>query len=171
MSIHMQKKNLLLIFFLAVFAGTASAADLKTFTARVVGVVDGDTVDVLTAERSLERIRLTGIDAPEKSQAFGQRSKQHLSDLVFGKTVRIEWAKRDRNKRIVGRILISGNDANLEIVKAGLAWHYKQYEREQRPEDRLLYADAETAARKKKNGLWADPNPISPWDYRRARRK
>ncbi len=150
----MQKKNLLLIIFLSAFVGSASAADLKTFAARVVGVLDGDTVDVLTPERSQERIRLTGIDAPEKSQAFGQKSKQHLSDLVFGKTIKIEWSKRDRNDRIVGRVLLNDKDANLAMVDAGLAWHYKQYQREQRPEDRLLYADAETAARKKKNGLW-----------------
>lgn len=158
------------LFFLAAFVGSAGAADLQTLTARVIGVLDGDTVDVLTPARSQERIRLMGIDAPEKTQAFGQRSKQLLSDLVFGKTIKIEWSKRDRNDRIVGRVLLDGKDANLEMVKAGLAWHYKQYEREQRPEDRLSYAEAEMAARKKKNGLWADPNPTPPWDYRRARR-
>ena len=159
-------KNILATLFLAFWFSIGSAAGLQTFSARVVGVLDGDTIDVLSADRTQTRIRLAGIDAPEKAQPFSQRSKQLLSDLVFGKTVEIEWSKRERYGRVVGRVLLDGRDMNLEMVKAGLAWHYKTYEREQRPEDRTLYATSETAARKKRIGLWTDLNPTAPWDYR-----
>ena len=162
-------KTSLLTLFLAGWFSVASAAGLQVFPGRVVGVLDGDTVDVLTVDHVQERIRLMGIDAPEKAQAFGQRSKQFLADLVFGKTVEIEWRHRERYGRIVGRVLLDGRDVNLEMVQAGLAWHYKAYEREQRPEDRELYAFAETAARKKSQGLWGDLNPIPPWNYRRSK--
>ena len=154
-----------------------------TLDGRVVGVHYGDTITVLDASRKQYKIRLAGIDAPEFKQAFGSRSKQNLSRLVFGHDVRIEWQKRDRYRRILGKVwTISSDapcqasscpktlDANLAQITDGMAWHYKHYERDQSPEDRERYAFAEREARAKKAGLWADPSPVPPWEWRREKR-
>lgn len=137
---------------------------------KVVGVADGDTITVLGTGNRQTRIRLQGIDAPESRQAFGQVSKQNLSDLIFNRQVVVECDKTDRYGRTLGKVLTDGHDVNLEQVRAGLAWHYKYYQDEQSPEDRRLYADAETEARSARRGLWADPGPIPPWDFRRGKR-
>lgn len=95
------------------------------------GVPDGDTITVLDADKVQHKIRLAGIDAQEKKQPFGQRSKESLSDLVFSKAVTVDTNKRDRYGREVGKVLVNGLDANLVQVQRGFAWHYKAYEREQ----------------------------------------
>ena len=128
---------------------------------RVVGIADGDTLTVLTAQRQQHRVRLSGIDAPERRQAFGQVSKQHLSDLAYDKMVSVVFHKRDRYKRILGKVLVNGADAGLNQIQSGLAWHYKKYEREQSPEDRVAYARAEEKSRAKRRGLWRDPRPVA----------
>ena len=133
-------------------------------------VTDGDTIVVLDADKVQHKIRLQGIDAPERRQAFGTKSKEHLSDLVAGKTVEVDYSKYDRYGRVLGIVLVNGEDANLEQVEAGMAWHYKKYQREQSPSDRVKYSDAELEARRHKVGLWRDPNPMPPWDYRQAER-
>ena len=115
----------------------------QTFTGRVVRIADGDTITVLDSTNTQHRIRLQGIDAPESHQAYGNQSKQNLSAMIFDKDVTVIYEKIDQYGRIVGKILLDGKDMNLEQVKAGLAWHYKEYEREQTPEDRELYARAE----------------------------
>lgn len=135
----------------------------------MVGVADGDTITVLGTGNRQARIRLQGIDAPESRQAFGQVSKQHLSDLIFGRQVVVEYEKTDRYGRTLGKVLTGGRDVNLQQVKAGLAWHYKYYQEEQSPADRRLYAEAETEARSAGRGLWADSAPIPPWDFRRGK--
>ena len=132
-------------------------------------IEDGDTITVFDATNRNYTIRLQGIDAPEGGQSFGNKSRQNLSELVGGKEVTVEWFKRDRYGRIVGKVSLDGNDVCLEQIKAGMAWHYKYYQSEQSNEDRELYANAETAARVRKQGLWSDGNPIPPWDFRRAR--
>lgn len=142
----------------------------RTIEGRVVGVSDGDTITILGAGSRQTRVRLQGIDAPESRQAFGQVSKRNLSDLVFDKQVIVEYEKADRYGRTLGKVLAGGRDVNLEQVKAGLAWHYKHYQEDQSPEDRRLYADAETEARSARRGLWADPGPVPPWDFRRGKR-
>lgn len=119
----------------------------QTFTGYVVGVADGDTITVLDADKVQHKIRLTGIDAPEKKQPFGNRSKQSLSDMVFNKTVTVETDKRDRYGRELGKVLAGGVDVNLEQVRAGMAWHYKAYERTQPVIDRQSYADARSQGR------------------------
>jgi endonuclease YncB( thermonuclease family) len=119
---------------------------------RVVGVSDGDSVTVIDANKTQYKIRLAGIDAPERAQAYGQKSKQSLSDLVFGKQVDVEWSKLDRYGRTVGKIMMGGVDINLEQIKSGMAWHYKEYQNEQSPEDRVAYAQSESQAQDKKNG-------------------
>lgn len=143
----------------------------STYLGRVVGVSDGDTITVLDSSNTQHKVRLSGIDAPEKSQPFGQRSKQSLSDLVFGKAVTVETTKRDRYGREVGKVLTGGLDVNLEQVRRGLAWHYKAYEREQPVEDRTTYSTAEQEARAARIGLWADPMPLPPWEFRHQPRR
>ncbi|HQS58342.1 MAG: nuclease [Gallionellales bacterium 35-53-114] len=145
----------------------ANVAIASTLEGRVVGVADGDTVTILDSSNTQFKIRLMGIDAPEKKQAFGNKSKQSLSDLVFNKQVMIEYSKKDKYGRTVGKILVEGVDANLEQVKAGMAWHYKQYQSEQAVADRRLYALAEEQARARKIGLWVDAEHMPPWDWRK----
>ena len=142
-----------------------------TLTGRVVRVTDGDTIVVLDSANIQHKIRLTGIDAPERKQAFGTKSKEHLSDSVAGKFVVVDYNKRDRYRRILGKVLLSSQDMNREQVKAGLAWHYKKYQKDQAPADRELYSKAEIEARKAKHGLWHDPEPMPPWEYRKSKRK
>lgn len=141
-----------------------------TIEGRVVGVADGDTVTVLDVDKVQHKIRLAGIDAPEKKQDFGERSKQSLSDLVFSKTVTVETGKTDRYGREVGKVLVDGMDANLEQVQRGFAWHYKAYQREQAANDRKLYDFAESEAKAAKRGLWGEADPMPPWAYRKVQR-
>jgi endonuclease YncB( thermonuclease family)/methylphosphotriester-DNA--protein-cysteine methyltransferase len=133
---------------------------------KVINVHDGDTVTVLDEKNKKTHIRLQGIDAPELKQEFGSVSQQNLSRMVLGKQVTIVWTKIDKYRRTVGTIMLDGHDVNIEQVKAGLAWHFKKYEDEQNPEDRVAYAAAEQQARSAKLGLWQDPNPTPPGDWR-----
>jgi len=134
-------------------------------------VADGDTVTVLDGQKVQHKIRLAGIDAPEKAQPFGNRSKETLSDLAFDKSVTVGKDKRDRYRREVGKILVNGRDVNLVQVERGMAWHYKAYEREQSLDDRKLYDAAEISARSAKRGLWRDSEPTPPWEYRNPIRR
>lgn len=140
-----------------------------TLEGRVVGVSDGDTITVLDRENVQHRIRLSAIDAPEKAQPFGNRSKEQLSKWIYNRTVLVEWNKRDRYGRIVGQVFIDGRDAGLEQVRAGMAWWYRDYSKEQTPEDLALYKKTEQAAIEGKLGLWRDAAPIPPWEWRRKR--
>jgi endonuclease YncB( thermonuclease family) len=149
----------------------AGAAHADTLTGRVVGVVDGDTLTLLDETNTQHKIRLSGIDSPEKGQPFGQVCKQSLSDLAYGRTVAVEANKRDRYGRVIGKVLVDGQDANLEQVRRGCGWHYKKYMNEQPLDDRLAYNAAEESARAGEVGLWADRDPVAPWDWRKARRK
>ncbi len=161
-------------FTLALFVAAtlfASCAYADILTGRVVKVADGDTVTVLDDLHQQHKIRLTGIDAPEKKMPYGNRSKQFLSDLVFDRQVQVEYSKKDRYGRTLGKIIVGGVDANLAQIKAGMAWHYKQYQREQSVADRDAYAQAEEEARTSKVGLWKDTDPIPPWDWRKQQRK
>jgi endonuclease YncB( thermonuclease family) len=145
---------------------SAMPATAETLIGRVVRVADGDTVTVLDASNMQWKLRLMGIDAPENKQAFGQKSKANLSSLVANKQVRVEYTKKDKYGRTVGKILVDQIDANLEQVKAGFAWHYKQYLKDQTSEDRSLYSEAEELARARHIGLWVDQSPTPPWEFR-----
>ena len=138
----------------------------ETLTGRVVKVIDGDTVTVLDASKIQHKVRLAGIDAPESNQPFGQKSKEALSALVAGQQVEVDWHKRDRYGRVVGKIIAGGRDVNLAQVRNGLAWWYRKYKDEQSPVDQKLYEAAEGKARMGKVGLWGDSDPIAPWDFR-----
>jgi endonuclease YncB( thermonuclease family) len=135
----------------------------RPFTGKVVKIADGDTITVLL-DKKQHRIRLEGIDSPEKGQAYGTKARQALADKIFGQTVRVEWKKRDRYNRIIGRVYLGDRDISLEMVKDGFAWHYKRYSKE------AALADAEREARKAGRGLWADKEPTPPWEWRRERK-
>jgi endonuclease YncB( thermonuclease family) len=142
-----------------------------TLVGKVVGVSDGDTIKVLDAKRVTHVVRLSGIDAPEKRQAFGSVSKASLARLVAGKTVKVGYRKKDRYQRILGQVTVDGHDANLAQVRAGLAWHYTQYQKEQALPERVSYRHAEQQARTGKIGLWRDARPVAPWTFRRMPRR
>lgn len=142
----------------------------EILSGRVVGVIDGDTITVLDSTNTEHKIRLIGIDAPEKKQPFGKSSKKMLSNWVFGKTVNVDWDKRDRYGRLVGKVIIDGIDVNLEQVKDGLAWFFRKYQNELSPEDRLTYLHAEENAKENRLGLWVYPDPVPPWDFRKSKK-
>jgi endonuclease YncB( thermonuclease family) len=144
-------------------------AQPQTITGKVVGVSDGDTITVLDEQKRQLKIRLDGIDAPESKQDFGNRAKQSLSDLVFGKTVTVTSVKRDRYGLIVGQVLCDGKSANIEQLRRGFAMFYRAYAKELKPGIAEAYELAENAAKAGKRGLWADPSPTPPWDFRRGK--
>lgn len=147
------------------------AAHADTLTGRVVGIADGDTLTLLDATNTQHKIRLSGIDSPEKGQPFGQACKKRLSDLAYGRVVAVESNKLDRYGRVIGKVLVNSQDVNLEQVRYGCGWHYKKYQNEQIPDDRLSYNAAEELARASSVGLWADNEPMPPWEWRKTRRK
>jgi len=152
----------LLLFSFGLNAGTIQG--------KVVSVADGDTITVLDATNTQHKIRLQGIDAPEKAQPFGQKSKQSLSQMVQSKQVTVEYQKKDKYGRTLGKVLHNGTDVCLEQIKLGMAWHYKQYASDQPKEDRALYDQTEQDARAKKAGLWIDKAPTPPWEFRRQKK-
>lgn len=164
-------KHFFYILPTCIFLLLTSFAYAEKITGKVVKVTDGDTVHILLKSMQKEKIRLAGIDAPERKQAFGKKSKQYLADLIGAKQVTVEFDKRDRYGRIVGKLHYKGKDINLEMVKAGFAWHYKKYAHEQNEDDRIAYVVAENNAYRNKKGLWYGNLPISPWEYREKRRK
>ena len=143
------------------------AVHAETLSGKVVRITDGDTLVILDANKTQHKIRLAGIDAPEAKQAFGQKSKERLSQSVAGQQVAVDWSKRDRYDRIVGKIIYDGQDVNLAQIRAGLAWWYRKYAQEQSPVDRQLYEAAEVKARANQVGLWSASDPIPPWDWRK----
>lgn len=153
-----------LLLCLGAFAQSSWAFEL---VGSVVAIADGDTITVLDGDRVQHRVRLAGIDAPEKAQDFGERSRQNLARLVFQAQVVVEWNKCDRYDRIIGKVLRDGQDANLQQILDGMAWHYKQYAREQTPADQKAYAAAEIDARGAGRGLWKQPNAVPLWEWRR----
>jgi micrococcal nuclease len=156
------------VAFLSLLLASDALSQEAIVAARVVGVVDGDTVKALVAGNELLRIRLSWIDAPEKSQAFGQRSKQHLSELVFGREVELHIHGLDRYGRTLAVIFVNSIDANLEQVRSGMAWCYTRYLSEAPPDIQPSYQQAETVAREERRGLWSDPQePVPPWEWRR----
>ena len=138
----------------------------QVISGKVVKIADGDTFTLLVNNHDQVKVRLDGIDAPEKKQAFGNKAKQYLSSMIWGTPVTVKVLKKDRYGRSIGKVSTSKfKDVNLEMIKAGYAWHYKEYN------DDKTYASAEISARKNKRGLWRDKNPIKPQDFRKIKRQ
>lgn len=146
--------------WLAVWALVVGPATADEFAGRVVGIADGDTITVLHARHS-ETVRLLGVDAPEKRQAYGDRARRFTAELAFDRTVTVRGAGRDRNGRLLGEVVLpDGRSLNQELVRAGYAWWFRRYSRDS------TLARLEQEAREWRRGLWADEAPIPPWDFR-----
>ena len=154
------------------------AEKTKVIIGKVTRVSDGDTIHVVTGGNEKYKVRLDRIDAPESDQPYGKESAAYLSKLINGRTVRVEWVKKDQNGRILGIVYLDSikqsntsnnqtirQDVNLTMVATGNAWHYSYFDKT------LAYATAEAAAKSKKLGLWAAENPINPYEWRRNKRK
>ena len=148
------------------------------FDGRVVGISDGDTLTVIDAQHQQHKIRLMGIDAPEKAQPFGQKSKSNLSALAFNREVEIVGNKKDRYGRLIAKVMVADpncnhpscpktHDAGLMQITSGMAWWYRKYAMEQTPRDRKAYEVAEFDAKTRRVALWSDKNPTPPWEFRR----
>ena len=137
----------------------------EEYSVKVVGVSDGDTCIGLTADNLQVKCRIYGIDAPEKNQAFGNRSKQTLSDLIFGQQVKIIIQGRHYERAIAWVYTYNGKDISAEMIRAGMAWHYKKYN------DSEKYDELENEARQNRVGLWQDNAPIPPWNFRKTNKR
>ena len=161
--------NLRLFFlFFCLFTTGNALADIY---GKVVKVVDGDTIHLQTIDEEKIKVRLLGIDAPEIDQSFGNQSKSVLKKLIHKKEVHILSKKKDRYKRILGKILLDGNDINLLMIRKGYAWHYKRYKSDQFRQDIKIYAATEKSARYSGVGLWGELNTIAPWEWRKQKRE
>lgn len=145
-------------------SGASNPDPAGEFVGRVVSIQDGDTLTVLVSRQRI-RVRLRDIDAPERKQAFGTRSRQSLADLCHGTDARVESAGEDRYGRTLGRVICADVDANAEQVRRGMAWVYVKYA----PKDSPLYA-VQAEAKAARRGLWQDAKPVPPWEWRAARR-
>ena len=151
----------------AVALVAAFAASGKTLESVVTRVADGDTIWVRGSGEQGKgvKVRLDRIDAPESKQDYGFEAKEYLNGRIGGKTVKVEWEKKDQFGRILGIVYLEDTDINLEMVATGNAWHYAHFD--QTPE----YAEAEKSARAARLGLWADESPINPYDFRQGRKR
>lgn len=147
-----------------------SSPEACNLSGKVVKVSDGDSIEIKDDNGTVHKIRLSGIDAPEYNQSYGRAAKKFLAAVIENKTLCLEWHKTDRYKRLVGKVWYQGQDVNLQVVEAGLAWFYKYYEDEQAAADRKLYADAEQQAKAAKKGLWGGTKAVAPWDWRKGER-
>lgn len=147
------------------FVGLGALVHADEIRGKVVSIADGDTITVLDADKVQHKVRLEGIDAPEKAQAFGARSKERLSEKIGEKDVVVTWKEKDRYGRILGDVSLDSRNINLEMVEDGMAWHYKQYSKSKK------LAEAEVESRKEKKGLWADKDPVPPWNFRKQARE
>ncbi|MBT1702222.1 thermonuclease family protein [Chryseosolibacter indicus] len=155
--LHRAAQLILLFFLLVQFAE-------PEITGSVTAIADGDTFTLLTPANKQIRVRLYGVDAPEKGQDFHNVSKQYLSDLIFKKKVVVKQINKDRYKRVVGIVTVEGINVNEALLKKGLVWHYTQYDNNKE------WAKLELKARKEKKAIWSMPNPTPPWNYRKKKR-
>jgi endonuclease YncB( thermonuclease family) len=150
------------LFFLLLLISSFQVQPADTLSGKVIGIKDGDTIDILYNGKKLT-VRLAHIDCPEKKQPFGQAAKKFMSDNCYEQVVTIQHKNEyDRNKRLIGEVInAKGENINKQLVKAGLAWHFKKYSTD------TVYAKLELAARQQKLGLWAQPGAIAPWEWRK----
>ncbi len=154
------------------------AAQAKELEGEVVSIADGDTFTLLVDDVQY-RVRLRGIDTPERGQPYASAARNALSDLIFRKQVRVESRKTDRYGRIIGRVWAQPRDCSrcgktldvsLALLTTGMAWWYRYYADEQPEEERAQYEFAEFEAKAKRAGLWRDENALPPWEWRAANR-
>lgn len=157
------------VLFAIAFMLLAPSVNAKTLTGQVVGITDGDTLTLLV-DRQQYKIRIAGIDAPERYQAWGDWSKTNLSRLAANQIAVADCPKVDRWGREICKVTVNTLDVGLEQIKDGLAWWYRKYAKEQSSEDQSAYESAELMAKLRRLGLWGDTNPVPPWDYRNGNR-
>lgn len=157
------------IALLLALASISLGLAAKDITGRVVAISDGDTLTVLDASKTQHKIRLAGIDAPEKAQPFGTRSRQALSEYVFSKDVTVLVVDVDRYKRVVGIVMLGGKDINQQLVAEGHVWVYRQFLKKLPAGKPEAYIKAEQQAKAGKVGLWVDKDPTPPWEWRRKK--
>jgi micrococcal nuclease len=133
----------------------------EMISGKVVGIADGDTFTLLTEDKSQKKIRLYGIDCPEKRQPFGSVAKQKLSELIFGKQVQVEFRTYDRWRRIVGIVFCNDQNINEAMISTGMAWHFTRYD------DNPRWITLQERTKKKRIGLWSDDSPTPPWEWRK----
>lgn len=150
--------------FDALFDRFKSVIGMQTDTYKVIDIADGDTLTLLKDNKKV-KIRLGGIDAPERKQAFGNRSRESLEELCAGKQASYRTQDTDRYGRVVAQVTCEGKDANRAQVERGMAWVYEQYNK-----DRAL-PGLEAQARAERRGLWADARPVAPWSWRKSNRE
>lgn len=145
----------------SIFVLILSSSFKLTQEQNVVSVTDGDTITILQPDKSQLKVRLAEIDCPEKKQPFGTKAKEVLSSKIFGKNVKVEWSKKDRYGRVIGKVYIGNRYINKEMIEEGWAWHYTQYSHSKD------MAEAQEYAKTHKLGLWMDKNPVPPWRFRK----
>jgi len=150
-------------FFLYPVLLLLSFISFAQLTGKVVAIADGDTFTMLVNKQQI-KIRLHGIDCPEKGQDFSQVAKDFLSDYVFDKVVTVSTKSKDRYRRTIGIVTVDGKNVNEKLLEAGLAWHFKKYDKNP------AWAKLEEVARKNKRGLWVNGNPVPPWEWRKRKR-
>ena len=153
-------------FFALLLIAWCASSVAETLSGTVVYVADGDTISVLAESGKLVRVRIAGIDAPERQQPYGAEAKSFLVKELSDKVVVLDVSKTDRYGRWLARVSHDGRDIGLGAIEAGLAWHYVKYAHEQAKDLREAYSAAESIARAKKLGIWGDLRPIPPWDWR-----
>ena len=153
----------------AVLLFSPLAAVAVDLTGKVVAIADGDTLTLLV-DKTQHRIRLDGIDAPERTQPYSQRARQSLDDMAKGRKVTAHCSKVDRYGRHVCQVVVDGIDVGLEQISRGLAWFFTRYADELPPERRSSYEKTEAEAKTAKRGLWRDQAPLAPWAFREAKR-
>jgi endonuclease YncB( thermonuclease family) len=163
-------------------AALAAPAPPIPIEARVLAVLDGDSLRVRDVSGLEHEVRIAGIDAPEKDQPYSRQARQNLATLALDEDARLDvQPRRDRHGRLIAKVWVRSPDApcsapacpkTLDVghaqIIAGLAWHYKRYEKDQSPQDRGAYSSDEEEARLRKRGLWADANPVPPEQWRQG---
>jgi endonuclease YncB( thermonuclease family) len=157
------------LWITALLLPVAACVSAETIRGKVIKIADGDTLTIIDSRNQQHRVRLAGIDAPEREQANYDTSRQHLAKLAYGKAVIIEWHKRDRYGRLVGKVEVERIDVGLEQLRDGQAWWFREYAHEQSAFDRSRYETAELEARINQRGLWKTGTPLPPWEWRAAK--
>lgn len=155
------RKCLQIVFYILLFCTYANSLEL---IGKVIKVSDGDTITLLTDDKVSHKVRLNDIDAPEKKQPFGSKSRDNLASYIAGEIVTVRYKSKDRYGRVLGTIYFDNLDINLQQIKNGYAWVYKQYSKNQ------TYYKEEQKARDLKKGLWIEKEPIAPWEFRKQKK-